>query len=51
MPALPRSTRKPRKPKRLFDRLPALHEKMRRAHQRRHPGAGAMPEVKKAVKT
>jgi len=45
------STHRPRKAKRLFQRLPALYEKMRRAHQRRHPGADAMPEVKKAART
>jgi deoxyhypusine synthase len=45
------STRQPRRQKRLYARLPALYEKMRRAHQRRHPGAGAMPEVKKAART
>jgi deoxyhypusine synthase len=44
------STRKPRKPKRLMRRLDALYERMRRAHLRRHPGSGAMPEVGKAVR-
>jgi deoxyhypusine synthase len=45
------STRKPRKPKRLFRRLPAMYEALRKAHARRHPGSGAMPEVKSAAKT
>jgi deoxyhypusine synthase len=45
------STRKRRKPKRLFRRLPALYQALRRAHQRRHPGSGAMPEVKEAART
>jgi deoxyhypusine synthase len=45
------STRKPRKPKRLFRRLPALFQKLQRAHQRKHPGSGAMLEVKEAART
>ncbi len=44
------ATRKPRKPKRLFRRLDDLYQALRRAHQRRHPGSGAMPEVGKAAK-
>jgi deoxyhypusine synthase len=39
------ATRRPRKPKRLLGRLDALYEKLRRAHQRRHPGSGAMRAV------
>ncbi len=45
------STRKPRKPKRLYQRLPALHEALRKAHAKRHPGSGAMPEMKAEGKT
>jgi deoxyhypusine synthase len=45
------STRKKRKPKRLFRRLPDLFEALRRAHAKRHPGAGAMPELKDDAKT
>jgi len=44
------STRKPRPPKRLMRRLDLLYEKLRRAHQRRHPGSGAMPEVGRAAR-
>lgn len=44
------STRKPRKPKRLMRRLDALYENLRRAHQRRHPGSGAMPDVGRAAR-
>jgi deoxyhypusine synthase len=40
------STRKKRKPKRLYRRLPAMYEALQRAHARRHPGSGAMPELK-----
>src|SRR5512140_1391677 len=45
------STRKRRKPKRLFQRLPAMFQALQKAHARKHPGAGAMPEVKDAAKT
>ncbi len=45
------STRKARKPKRLHDRLPALYQKLRRAHQRRHPGAGALAEMRDVART
>jgi len=44
------STRKKRPPKRLFARLDALYAKLRKAHQRRHPGTHAMPEIKRAAK-
>jgi deoxyhypusine synthase len=44
------STRKKREPKRLFRRLPALYQALQKAHARKHPGSGAMPEVKKAAK-
>jgi deoxyhypusine synthase len=40
------STRKRRKPKRLFQRLPAMYEAMRKAHLRKHPGSAALPEVR-----
>jgi deoxyhypusine synthase len=45
------STRKKRKPKRLYQRLPALYDALRRAHLKRHPGSGAMPELKDEAKT
>ena len=45
------STRKRRKPKRLFQRLPDMLAALRRAHARRHPGAGAMPELREQAKT
>jgi len=44
------STRKPRRHRRLARRLDELYEKLRRAHQRRHPGSGAMPEVGRAAR-
>jgi deoxyhypusine synthase len=42
------STRKPRKQKRLLDRLDGLYAKLRRAHEKRHPGSDAMLDVGKA---
>src|SRR5512141_411642 len=45
------STRKRRKPKRLQRRLPELFDALQRAHARRHPGSGAMPELKQEAKT
>jgi deoxyhypusine synthase len=45
------STRKKRKPKRLYKRLPELYEALRRAHAKKHPGSGAMPELKVEAKT
>src|SRR5512137_55123 len=39
------STRRPRKPRRLLRRLDAMYQALRDAHQRRHPGSGAMPDV------
>jgi deoxyhypusine synthase len=45
------STRKKREPKRLQRRLPSLYEKLRRAHERKHPGAGALPEMRAAGRT
>jgi deoxyhypusine synthase len=45
------STRKKRKPKRLYRRLPAMYEALQRAHARKHPGSGAMPELKVEAKT
>ena len=42
------STRKRRKPKRLYGRLPELYEALRAAHARKHPGSGAMPELQRA---
>ena len=45
------STRQRREPKRLFTRLPGLFEKLRKAHARKHPGSGAMLEVKDAART
>jgi deoxyhypusine synthase len=45
------STRKKRPPKRLFQRLPELYAKLEKAHRRKHPGEGAMLEVKEAART
>jgi len=45
------STRKKRKPRRLYRRMPELFEALRRAHVKRHPGSGAMPELKQEAKT
>ncbi len=45
------STRKPRRPKRLFRRFPELYRRLQQAHQRKHPGSGAMLEVKEAART
>lgn len=42
------ATRRRRKPKRLMRRLDAMYEALRRAHQRRHPGSDAMPDVGQA---
>jgi deoxyhypusine synthase len=42
------STRKPRKKKRLLDRLDGLYAKLQRAHEKRHPGTDAMLDVGKA---
>ncbi len=44
------STRKRRQPKRLYRRLPELYERLRKAHARRHPGSGALPEMKEKGK-
>jgi deoxyhypusine synthase len=44
------ATRKPRKPKRLYDRLPELYKALEKAHRKKHPGSGAMLEVKEAAK-
>jgi deoxyhypusine synthase len=44
------STRKPRKPKRLMDRLDGLYAKLKRAHEKRHPGTGAMLDVGKSTR-
>lgn len=45
------STRRKRKPKRLYRRLPEMYEALRKAHARKHPGSGAMPELKVEAKT
>jgi deoxyhypusine synthase len=45
------ATRKPRKPKRLMRRLDDMYQALRKAHQRRHPGSGAMPEMGQAART
>jgi deoxyhypusine synthase len=45
------STRKRRKPKRLFQRLPDLMDALRRAHARRHPGTDAMADLREQVRT
>jgi deoxyhypusine synthase len=44
------STRKARRPKRLMRRLDELYRKLQQAHQRRHPGSGAMREVGRAAR-
>jgi deoxyhypusine synthase len=44
------STRKKRKPKRLFRRLPELYAALEKAHQKKHPGSGALPEMKESAK-
>ncbi len=45
------STRKRRKPRRLYRRLPELYGALQRAHARKHPGSGAMPEMKREART
>ncbi len=45
------STRKRRKPKRLFRRLPDLLDSLRRAHARLHPGSDAMADLREQVRT
>jgi deoxyhypusine synthase len=42
------STRKPRKKKRLLDRLDGLYANLKRAHEKRHPGTDAMLDVGKS---
>lgn len=44
------ATRKKRKPRRLMRRLDAMYQALQRAHAKKHPGSGAMPEVKAAAK-
>ncbi|HZZ86106.1 MAG TPA: deoxyhypusine synthase [Anaeromyxobacteraceae bacterium] len=44
------STRKKRKPKRLYRRLPELYGALQKAHQKKHPGHGALAEMKTAGK-
>jgi deoxyhypusine synthase len=43
------ATRKKRKPKRLFARLDAMYQALRKAHAKKHP-SGAMLQVKEAAK-
>ena len=45
------STRKKRKPKRLYRRLPEMYAALQKAHMKKHPGSGAMLEVKDSAKT
>jgi deoxyhypusine synthase len=45
------STRRKRKPRRLYRRLPEMFEALRRAHMKRHPGSDAMPELRTEAKT
>ncbi|BDG07012.1 homospermidine biosynthesis protein [Anaeromyxobacter paludicola] len=45
------ATRKKRKPKRLYARLPELFGALQKAHLKKHPGAGALSEMKSAGKT
>jgi deoxyhypusine synthase len=44
------ATRKKRKPKRLFRRLPDMYETLRKAHNEKHPGSNALPEMKDSGK-
>jgi deoxyhypusine synthase len=44
------ATRRKRKPKRLFRRLPELYDALRKAHQRKHPGSDALLEMKDSSK-
>jgi deoxyhypusine synthase len=44
------ATRKKRKPKRLFSRLPELYKALEKAHHKKHPGSGALPEMKESGK-
>src|SRR5512138_3838168 len=45
------STRRKRKPKRLYRRLPELYEALRRAHAKKHPGSCSMPELQRESQT
>ncbi|HET8538868.1 MAG TPA: deoxyhypusine synthase [Anaeromyxobacter sp.] len=45
------STRRRRKAKRLYRRLPELYDALRRAHLARHPGSDAMLELRTEAKT
>ena len=44
------ASRRRRKPKRLFRRLPALYDALRLAHLKKHPGSSALPEMRRAGK-
>ena len=44
------ATRKKRKPKRLFRRLPEMYEALQAAHTKKHPGSGALPEMRDSGK-
>jgi deoxyhypusine synthase len=44
------STRKKRKPKRLFRRLPELYRALEKAHHKKHPGTDALLEMKDSGK-
>jgi deoxyhypusine synthase len=44
------ATRKKRKPKRLFRRLPEMYETLRKAHVKKHPGSDALPEMRDSGK-
>src|SRR5512133_793129 len=44
------ATRKKRKPKRLFRRLPDMYETLRKAHVKKHPGSDALPEMRDSGK-
>ncbi|HYG69619.1 MAG TPA: deoxyhypusine synthase [Anaeromyxobacteraceae bacterium] len=45
------ATRKKREPKRLYQRLPKLYDALRKAHQKKHPGSDALPELRQDAKT
>src|SRR5512143_685225 len=45
------STRRKRKPRRLYRRLPEMYEALKRAHAKHQPRSGAMPELRDEAKT
>jgi deoxyhypusine synthase len=45
------ATRKKREPKRLYQRLPKMYAALKKAHQKKHPGTDALPELRDDAKT